>query len=77
MVNLDRTEYTFKVGELVGRRLVQHSNEAKHISGKFAVMSTGPYRIQEISNNGLSLRIAHVEDGGRDIFSMPARECFR
>lgn len=74
--NIGREPLEFEVGTLVGRRMVQHSNEEAHISSKFAVMSTGPYIIQEIANNGLTLRISHATDSARDRFSMPARECF-
>ena len=73
-VNLARSEHVFAVGDRVGRRLVQHSSEEKHISAKFAVMSSGPYVVQEVNNEGLTLRLA--SEDGEMLFSMPSRECF-
>lgn len=73
-VNLTREPHVFKVGDLVGRRIVQHSSEEKKISAKFAVMSSGPYKVQEVNNEGLSLRLA--SEDGLQLFSMPSRECF-
>jgi hypothetical protein len=73
-VNLTREPHVFKVGDLAGRRLVQHSSEERKISAKFAVMSSGPYKVQEVNNEGLSLRLA--SEDGMQLFSMPSRECF-
>ena len=73
-VNLTREPHVFQVGDLVGRRIVQHSSEEKKISAKFAVMTSGPYTVQEINNEGLSLRLA--SEDGYYLFSMPSRECF-
>ena len=78
--NIDREAASFKIGDLVGRRLVQQSSAADAFASKFAFAAAGPYRIETLSNalGAQTLGIRHVSDTvtkyyltAKDVFIWP------